>query len=125
MVSQYGRWYDNGAQGTPKCLDKTVIIERKEGTTLEHIYPKGISETSAIYDTSLEGNKHKLGNLCILSASDNRLVDTDPFENKKTVFANSNLYITRKVGAFEEWTEQSYREYFDFLKNASCRIFVA
>lgn len=77
MVSQYGRWYDNGAQGTPKCLDKTVIIERKEGTTLEHIYPKGISETSAIYDTSLEGNKHKLGNLCILSASDNRLVDTD------------------------------------------------
>lgn len=125
MVSQYGRWFDNGATGEPVCLDKTVIVDRKEGTTLEHIYPKGIGASASNYDESLELVKNKIGNLCLLSTADNRAVDTDPFNEKKLVFSNSSLYITRKVSNYDVWDESTYVNYLQYIKDVALRVFVA
>ena len=125
MVSQYGRWFTDGAIGTPKCFDKTVIIDRKEGTTLEHIYPKGLTSADVNYSEANEASKHNIGNLCILSGTDNRSVDTDPFESKKRVFSESNLFITRKVGEYDRWEQSSIDDYSVFIKDAATKIFVA
>ncbi len=125
MVSQYGRWVDSGEESSPKCMDKTVIIDRREGSTIEHIYPKGLSEGEDGYQESLENLKNKLGNLCILSTSDNQLVDTDPFEDKKKVFSNSSLYLTRKVSEYPIWSKEKSVEYLDYIKRSALKIFVA
>ena len=125
MLSQFGRWYDEGAVGEPKCLDKTVIIDRKEGATLEHIYPKGLDDSADHYDTNLEPLKNSIFNLCILSSRDNRVVDTSPFDDKKAVFLESSLYITRKVGGYEEWNLASIEDFQEYIKQAAFKIFVA
>lgn len=125
MVSQYARWYEQGAVGTPSCIDKTMIIDRKEGTTLEHIYPKGLCEGDLGYNVTLEDMKHKIGNLCILSTTDNRSVDTDPFSSKRITFSNSNIYITRKVSGYENWEIDQINEYTNYIKDVALKTFVA
>ncbi|MBB1338851.1 DUF262 domain-containing protein [Pseudoalteromonas sp. SR44-2] len=125
MLSQFGRWYDNGAQGNPTCLDKSVIIDRKEGCTLEHIYPKGLDSEAPNFDIDLEPLKNTIFNLCLLSSIDNRIVDTSPFEEKKQVFLNSSLYITRKVGGYDEWNLDSLNDFKAYIKEAAFKIFVA
>ncbi|OEE98617.1 DUF262 domain-containing protein [Vibrio crassostreae] len=125
MVSQYGRWVDSGENSSPKCMDKTVIIDRREGSTIEHIYPKGLGEGDDGFQAPLESLKNKLGNLCILSTSDNQLVDTDPFEEKKQVFSNSSLYLTRKVSEYPIWEQEKSLDYLDYIKQSALKIFVA
>lgn len=125
MLSQFGRWYDNGANGEPMCLDKSVIIDRKEGATLEHIYPKGLTEAADNYDEDLDPFKNSIFNLCILSSRDNRVVDISPFEDKKAIFLESSLYITRKIGSYDEWNLDSLNTFKDYIKQAAFKVFVA
>ncbi|HIF9419636.1 TPA: DUF262 domain-containing protein [Photobacterium damselae] len=125
MVSQYGRWYESGAQGSPTCLDKTVIVDRREGTTIEHIYPKGIEAGDDNFSPDLESLKNKIGNLCILSTSDNRAVDTDAFVDKIDVFSSSSLHITRKISSYPEWNIASLNKNSKYIKDVAMKIFVA
>jgi len=59
-LESYLRWYRDGANGAPKCLDKMVVFD-PSATTVEHVYPEKASPADASLDPLLD----TLGNLTV------------------------------------------------------------
>lgn len=125
MVDQYMPWFENGAEGVPVCRDKTRIIDRKQGATIEHIYPKNLIETDSGWKAELEPIKNTLHNLVILSTAENTLVDTNEFEQKKKVFAQCSSNLTRRVASYDVWNEASANDHYEYIKRVALALFVA
>ncbi|MCC6207364.1 MAG: HNH endonuclease [Gammaproteobacteria bacterium] len=67
-IEDHTKWVEKGAQGEPKCIDKTRVFDLP-GTTLEHVYPR--SASAAERKADLEEVKQSLGNLTILGTGEN------------------------------------------------------
>ncbi len=81
-------------------------LEPSGTLTLEHVFPKspgGEWEKLQEEDPDFaEDCTYRLGNLCLLPGV-NRALGNESFERKKSVFADSDLLITREIAEFEEW----------------------
>ena len=97
MIDQYARWFDDGAAGIPMCIDKSRLLDRRQGTTIEHIYSKSLNPEDEQFNAGLEAVKNNVHNLTILSSTENSLAGTESFEEKKIVFGKSSSYHTRKI----------------------------
>jgi hypothetical protein len=99
-LEDYSRWFEQGAQGIPQCIDKTRVFDFSN-TTLEHVYPQ--SAKGAAQNADLEKVKHALGNLTIFGPSDNGTLGNKTFAEKRDMLSGSNLNLNRKVGANPVW----------------------
>jgi len=86
-----------------------VELEPTSTLTLEHILPKSPEDA---WKDQLESDNsfaedctHRLGNLCLLTQV-NRSLGNRSFEEKKKVFAQSELTLTKQVSDCEEWTRE-------------------
>ena len=79
-LEEYSKWYDRGARGVPKCIDKSRVFDFSN-TTLEHVYPQSPEEDKK--NSELEEIKHTLGNLTILGPTDNKELGNKNFDEKK------------------------------------------
>ena len=100
-LEHYFRWYRNGANGSPACLNKSIIFDFKN-TSIEHIYPQ--NATGRHRPASKERLKHNLGNLTFLGKDDNQLVDNDSFANKKRVLSSSSVQMNTEIAGNTSWT---------------------
>ena len=125
MINQFWSWFHQGARGTPQCIDKSIIRDRREGTTLEHIYPKSLEEMDANYIAAMELVKNKINNLTVLSAAENTLAGTEPFEEKKVVYAASSSELARYVSGVGRWDGASSQAYLDKIIQISLTVFKA
>ncbi len=93
------RWFDEGAQGRPKCRDRTRVLDF-ENSTIEHIYP----EHAAQPNETLEPYLDTLGNLTILCPEDNDAAGDKSFADKQPVFAASHTMLNHQISEEADWT---------------------
>ena len=120
-VEYYYQWNQNGASGTPVCIDKSRVYDFA-GTSIEHVYPRNAD--AAVLDTSLEPLKNTLGNLTIMDPSQNNLGGNDPFVDKVSLYKDSSVSLTQEIGAKEGWTCTEIDEHKQLLIDAAINIFI-
>ena len=127
MIDQYLPWYNSEdiSRPAPTCFDKSRVQDRLAGTTIEHIYPKALDQTSDIFCESLEEVKNKIQNLTILPSHDNQLVGTNAFDDKKAIFSKSSSFLTRHIATYPTWNARQVKNHHELLKKAAVAIFVA
>jgi uncharacterized protein DUF262/uncharacterized protein DUF1524 len=120
-LEDYAAWYDQGANGTPKCKDKTQLFDFSN-TTLEHLYPR--SADGKDKDAGLESVKHDLGNLTILGLGENDKMANKSFALKKAKLAASNIKLNRDVAAYKMWSAKEVKDRTDKLVQMALKVFV-
>jgi hypothetical protein len=120
-IEDHTSWVEGGAQGVPRCLDKTRVFDFSN-TTLEHVYPRSIKPDQQILE--LEPIKHTLGNLTIFGPGDNNSLGNKVFGDKKETFAASGLKMNREISANLNWTAKEVTMRSDRLIQAAMKIFV-
>lgn len=120
-LEDYAAWYKQGAQGTPKCKDKTRVFDFSN-TTLEHVYPRSADAAHKL--ATMEPLKHDLGNLTIFGPDDNGKLANKPFAEKKTMLAGSSLKLNRDIALNAVWTETEVADRTNKLLEMALKIFV-
>lgn len=122
-VEYYYSWYQQGAEGEPKCLDKTRIYEFTNAS-IEHIYPQKAAPNKEVYNCDLEPLKHSLGNLTVLDPTQNSTGADDGFLTKKPIYQASSVSLTREeVGSKAAWTEEEIQKFKDLLIGIGMVVF--
>ncbi len=77
--------------------------------TLEHILPRNPSQEwlAAFGPDSIDDSIEMLGNMTLLSASENREIGNVSFDDKKAIFSKSPLSITREICEVNVWTREA------------------
>lgn len=120
-LEDYATWYEQGAQGTPKCKDKTRVFDFSS-TTLEHVYPKSAKDVDKIAE--LEAVKHTIGNLTIFDPKDNQAAANKPYTVKCSILQASSLKLNRDIGANSKWNAAAVKERTDTLIKMALKVFV-
>lgn len=115
------KWFNKGAQGEPKCLDKMRVFDLT-GTTLEHVYP--VSAAVKDKDAALEKVKHTLGNLTVLTADENDKLANKAVGDKQSALATSSLHLNRSIATAGEWTKDRVEERTNQLVAMALKVFV-
>lgn len=120
-LEDYAQWYEGGANGVPKCKDKTRVFDFSN-TTLEHVYPRSAKGSEKV--ENLEKNKHALGNLTIFGPNDNDAAANKSFAEKRPVLQSSDLKLNRDIGAHADWTADRVEQRTQSLVNMALKVFV-
>jgi hypothetical protein len=94
------QWFRNGANGDPKCTDKSRVFEFTN-TAIEHIYP--LSAEASARDSDLELLKNDLGNLTFLDPNENDRLGNKGFATKKPMLASSSIMLNREISSKTVW----------------------
>lgn len=119
-VEYYYQWYKNGASGTPMCLDKSRVYDFA-GTSIEHVYPRNAD--TANKDSDIEPLKNTLGNLTIMDPAQNTIGGDDVFIQKKSLYQNSSVMLTKEIGEQISWTKNEIENHQNLLVDAAIAIF--
>lgn len=119
-VEYYYQWYKNGASGTPTCLDKSRVYDFA-GTSIEHVYPRNAD--TANKDSDIESLKNTLGNLTIMDPAQNTIGGNDNFIQKRELYQNSSVILTKEIGEKTTWTKNEIENQQNLLIDAAVKIF--
>lgn len=120
-LEDYMKWFDNGAQGEPKCVDKTRVFDLP-GTTLEHVYPRSAGAAEKCAD--LEEAKQTLGNLTILGPGENDKLANKSFAQKRVVLATSSMKLNTDIAKETAWTKPVVEARTEQLVKVALKVFV-
>lgn len=120
-INEYLKWYEEGANGTPAAKKKSYVMDFSN-FTLEHIYPQQADENNRSQE--LEEVKHSLGNLTFLDPNENISAANKPFEKKRTMFADSNLHINRRIAENKLWTREVVTKRTEQLAKVAVKVFI-
>lgn len=120
-LEDYRAWYDKGANGIPKCQDKTTVFDF-DNTTLEHVYPRSAKQQDT--NAQLEPLKDSLGNLTIFGPDDNDALANKGFGEKQPALVASKLKMNQEIGALPSWTKRRIQNRADNLVKMALKIFV-
>ena len=74
---------------------------------LEHVLPeKPEGNWPQFADEQVKTYFKRIGNLCLMRASDNSTAKSDGFESKKSIFSKSPYLLTKQVGEVKNWTTE-------------------
>lgn len=119
-VEYYYQWYKNGASGTPTCLDKSRVYDFA-GTSIEHVYPRNADTANKYSD--IEPLKNTLGNLTIMDPAQNTIGGNDNFIQKRKLYQNSSVILTKQIGEKTTWTKKEIENHQNLLIDATIAIF--
>ena len=74
------------------------------GITIEHILPQEPDKGWNAFDSDIDRFIWRLGNLTLLSATDNRQCNNSSFAKKRDIYRRSEFKITQQLADFDEWT---------------------
>ena len=81
--------------------------------TVEHVLPKNPGnawKAEIQQDETIAGEcVYRLGNLCLLTAAENKDVANSSFQKKKTVYAKSEIILTQKIFETLAWSRERLR----------------
>lgn len=117
-TEHYVRWYQEGAQGKPKCKDTTRVFDFTN-TTIEHIHP----QNAAPPDPALEKLVNTLGNLTFLGPKDNDAAGNKSFAQKKPIFEKSSVLLNRMIGRENSWDKSRVEARQQHLIEMALKIF--
>jgi uncharacterized protein with ParB-like and HNH nuclease domain len=110
--------FKGGVLGLAGNLDKNLPAEI-EAYSLEHILPKSV--VSPVEE--MEDLKHSIWNLTLLFDVDNSKLGDDPYVNKRKMYSESRLNITKMVSKNEAWNLDAMKERRDLLELLIKRCF--
>jgi len=119
-VEYYLKWYERGANGNPKCLDKATVFDFTN-TTVEHIYP--LNPEPAASDPALQPLTNDLGNLTFLGPDDNDTLANKDFATKKPEFARSSVLMNREIAKKAKWDKSEIESRKEELKDIALKVF--
>ena len=101
----------------------TQIENHLSGTTiehtswsLEHITPYNITEEWVnYYDGSYQQDCDRLGNMTLLTKSDNDECGTKMFDDKKSIYSKSHSALSKKISEYEAWSSEILNIHQDWL----------
>lgn len=94
---------------------------------LEHILPQNpsIAWAAAVFDDPDELSEyvHRLGNMTLLQAADNREIGNAAFvEKRDVVYAKSMLQITQQLSSYTEWSRDAIEERQRKMARLACKV---
>jgi len=119
-IEHYLRWFEDGATGTPLCLNKSIVFDFGH-TTIEHVYPQ--NAPAANRNAAIERLKQTIGNLTFLGKDDNELADAADFNTKKPVLAASSVLMNKKIASTANWTQREVQDRQTLLLDIAKKIF--
>ena len=120
-LEEYSKWHDQGAKGAPKCMNKSRVFDFSN-TTLEHVYPQSPEEDKK--NLELEDVKHTLGNLTILGPTDNRELSNKSFDEKRSIFTQSDLKLNRDIAENDDWNADIVDQRTNTIVEMALKIFI-
>ncbi len=119
-IEYYYQWYKDSATGTPECKDKSRIYDFA-GSSIEHIYPQ--NAPPKFKDDSLEPFKNTLGNLTLQDPAQNTSGGNKPFSEKRELYLQSTVLLTRDVAATATWSKQEMEDHKKLLIDIALKVF--
>ena len=91
------------------CKRKTgeVSVEAPDRVHLEHIYPQ--TPRPGFQWENHVSAVDRIGNLTLLSSRMNESIKNGPFSDKKPIYVQSDLLVTKDLAAFDDWTVESIK----------------
>ena len=78
---------------------------------LEHVLPQHPEGNWPQFsDDELKSYHRRIGNLCLMAASDNSAANSNDFESKREVYSRSPYQLTRELAEYSEWTAEVIAE---------------
>ena len=91
------------------------------GTSIEHVYPRNAD--TANKDSEIEPLKNTLGNLTIMDPAQNTIGGNDSFIQKRSLYQNSSVMLTKEIGEKATWTTNEIENQQNLLIDAAVKIF--
>jgi hypothetical protein len=117
-IEQFQPWYKAGANGVPKCKDKSSVYDFSQ-IEIEHVYPRNASSK----DPMMEPLKNRLGNLSFWAPSDNTKAANQSFVTKKKLFAESKVLLNRELAKYSKFGDKQLQDREDELVKRGLAIF--
>ena len=116
-------WQSLGlSNNPPKVINKSNTFDFENGTTIEHIYPRNPTDGNEIADCDIL--KHNLGNITILSETENKMADNTPYEDKKPILSQTNSLMNQSIPRdYFNWNKDSIESRQEDLEDKLCKIF--
>ena len=93
----------------------------RKGTSIEHVYPRNAD--TANKDSDMEPLKNTLGNLTIMDPAQNTIGGNDNFIQKRSLYQNSSVMLTKEIGEKATWTTNEIENQQNLLIAAAVKIF--
>lgn len=116
-IDDHYMWFTKGASGRPRA-DKTSSYDI-DYITIEHIYPRNSSEP----EEELESLKDNIGNLSIWAPNDNQAASNNPFSEKRHLYGESNIRLTRDLAKLNCWNRKTLMRRKESLVNMALKVF--
>jgi hypothetical protein len=122
-LDDHSEWYDRNklqprlGKPQPSMVEVVDIVT----ATIDHIYPQQTPEDQKV--PSLEELIHDIGNLTLLSGENNSRSGNRSFAEKKPMYAQSRLSLTRNLSVLSIWDEQTLKERRDLMIDMALKIF--
>ncbi|WP_405598381.1 MULTISPECIES: DUF262 domain-containing protein [unclassified Streptomyces] len=102
----YLRALERGSQNT--LYPELVPNEDEAKVNLEHVLPKNPnpSEWPGFDKQEISSWVLRLGNMVLLAAEENKRIGNKPFMDKRTVFSQSSLKLTKEAGDHQSWSSE-------------------
>ena len=102
------RYYLRKLEQAYRTTSELEPIKNPEKANLEHVLPANPTNLQEDWP-SFDENSHKtyycrLGNLTLLDKKMNSDIGNGPFEDKKSIYKESELIITKKIAEYYDWT---------------------
>jgi len=122
-LDDHAEWYTrNKLQpklGKPE--PSTVEVTDISNATIDHIYPQSTLDEQKVPD--IESILHDIGNLTLLSGDNNSRSGNRSFTEKKPMYAQSRLSLTRNLSVLSTWDEQTLKERRELMIDMAVKIF--
>lgn len=99
------RYYLRALELTVKEDDEPELIpnEDQESVNLEHVLPQNPGEVWGIDPETASANCRRIGNLCLMRATQNSTIGSSSFDSKKPAYAASGYELTKMIAAEGSW----------------------
>ncbi len=99
-----------------KIIDDNAIVN------IEHILPVDYSLWKDVTIDFHDEYLWRLGNLSLLNSEFNKKCSNYPFEQKKEIYKQSSIEITKKILNYNNWTEKEINERQKYFTNFAVSI---
>nr|WP_326492491.1 HNH endonuclease family protein [Staphylococcus pettenkoferi] len=100
---------------------ETRILRDNNKIHIEHIMPQNIDNWDIDHDT-YENYLWRFGNLTLLAEEYNKSIINKPFKQKKEIYKESKINLTRDLIHYDEWTDYEIIERQKKLANIALKV---
>lgn len=122
--ARQARYYLRSLQMAADAEEEPWFIPQtdRDVINLEHVLPRDPEGNWPQFtDDEVRQNSTRLGNLALMRASDNSVLKSAPFEEKKAILVDAPYSLTAQIGERSDWTPAAIQERQETLAELALR----